>query len=341
MTQISVVIPCRNERSYIAECIGAIYNCTLPQATEINVFVVDGMSDDGTREVVLELMKTYPSLKLIDNEKQLTPFAFNLGIYAGGKVDYIQIVGARHILSENYLANCLQRFKIDSTVWCIGGKIVNEYMNETGRVISKAMSTAFGMGLGNFRTLEQSGFTDTVTSPMYPYWVFEKIGFFDEELIRNQDDDFNFRVTNAGGKIYYDNAISLKYYVRGNYQGLWRQFFQYGYWKVFVNRKHKSVTTLRQLVPPLFVMYLLLLLILPFISMFIFFIGSIPLLLYVLMAFAVAAKIAGEDKQIKLFSLLTVFPILHISYGLGYLKGLFEFVLLNKKPSDKQKRLSR
>jgi GT2 family glycosyltransferase len=341
MTQISVVIPCRNERSYIAECIGAIYNCTLPLATEITVFVVDGMSDDGTREVVLELTKTYPSLKLIDNERQLTPFAFNLGIYAGGKVDYIQIVGARHILSENYLTNCLQRFRIDSTVWCVGGKIVNEYMNETGRVISKAMSTAFGMGLGNFRTLEQSGFTDTVTSPMYPYWVFEKIGFFDEELIRNQDDDFNFRVTNAGGKIYYDNAISLKYYVRGNYQGLWRQFFQYGYWKVFVNRKHKSVTTLRQLVPPLFVMYLLLLLILPFISMFIFFIGSIPLLLYVLMAFAVAAKIAGEDKQIKLFSLLTVFPILHISYGLGYLKGLFEFVLLNKKPSDKQKRLSR
>jgi GT2 family glycosyltransferase len=341
MTQISVVIPCRNERPYIAECIRAIYNCMLPDATEISVYVVDGMSDDGTREVVLDLMNSYPSLKLIDNEKQLTPFAFNLGIYAGERVDFIQIVGARHILSENYLANCLNRFNLDSTVWCVGGKIVNEYLNETGRVISKAMSTAFGMGLGNFRTLEQSGYTDTVTSPMYPYWVFERIGFFDEELIRNQDDDFNFRVTNAGGKIYFDNDISLKYYVRGNYQGLWRQFFQYGYWKVFVNRKHKSVTTLRQLVPPLFVTYLLLVLILPFISTLIFFVSAIPLLLYVLMAFAVAAKISVEDKEIKLISLLTIFPILHISYGLGYLKGLFEFVLLNKKPSDKQKRLSR
>src|SRR5574343_600338 len=297
MTRISVVIPCRNELSYIAECVHAIYNCKLPDETEINVFVVDGMSDDGTRKVVLDLINSYPTVKLIDNEKQLTPFAFNLGIYAGGKVDFVQIVGARHILSKNYLSHCLNRFELDTSVWCVGGKIINEYINDRGRVISKAMSTTFGMGLGNFRTLDQSGYTDTVTSPMYPYWVFEKIGFFDEELIRNQDDDFNFRVSNAGGKIYYDNEISLKYYVRGNYQGLWRKFYQYGYWKVYVNRKHKSVTTLRQLVPPLFVTYLALLLPLILISPIVFLMASVPLIMYVLLAIYVSAKVVSEDKK--------------------------------------------
>lgn len=341
MTRISVVIPCRNERAYIAECVHAIYDCQLPDTTEINVFVVDGMSNDGTREVVLDLISDYPTLKLIDNEKQLTPFAFNLGIYAGGKVDYVQIVGARHILSENYLSNCLKRFEIDSSVWCVGGKIINEFINATGRVISKAMSTTFGMGIGNFRTLDQSGYTDTVTSPMYPYWVFEKIGFFDEELIRNQDDDFNFRVTNAGGKIYYDNDISLKYYVRGNYQGLWRQFYQYGYWKVYVNKKHKAVTTLRQLVPPLFVLYLMMLLLSPFFSICLFVISAVPFVLYVLMAIYFTLKIVKSDSDLKFYLVLQTFPILHVSYGLGYLKGLIDFVLLNKKPSDKQKRLSR
>jgi len=341
MTRISVVIPCRNERSYIAECVHAIYNCQLPEAAEINVFVVDGMSDDGTREVVLDLINSYPTLKLIDNEKQLTPFAFNLGIYAGGKVDFVQIVGARHILSENYLSNCLNRFELDASVWCVGGKIINEYINETGHVISKAMSTTFGMGLGNFRTLDQSGYTDTVTSPMYPYWVFEKIGFFDEELIRNQDDDFNFRVTNARGKIYYDNDISLKYYVRGNYQGLWRQFYQYGYWKVYVNKKHKAVTTLRQLVPPVFVLYLGMLFLLPVFSFCLFSVSAVPFVLYVLMAIYFSFKIVKSDSELKFISVLQTFPILHVSYGLGYLKGLIDFVLMNKKPSDKQKRLSR
>lgn len=195
---ISVVIPCRNEQKYIQECVEAIYASVLPEGIEMRVFVVDGMSNDGTRERVSTLITKFPSLKLVDNTKQLTPFAFNLGIYASGKVDFVQIVGARHVLSPDYLATCLEKLQQDASIWCVGGRIVNEYINETGRIISKAMSSSFGMGIGNFRTLNASGFTDTVTSPMYPYAVFEKIGFFDEELIRNQDDDFNFRVTQAG-----------------------------------------------------------------------------------------------------------------------------------------------
>ncbi|MFN5785804.1 MAG: glycosyltransferase family 2 protein [Flavobacteriia bacterium] len=339
--QISVVIPCRNESLFIRECIDAIFDCQLPPSSKIAVFVVDGMSNDGTREIVSQLRAQYPNLHLIDNEKQLTPYAFNLGIYAGGKVDYVQIVGARHILSKNYLINCFKRLESDKSVWCVGGRIINEYINETGRVISKTMSTAFGMGLGNFRTLKKSGYTDTVTSPMYPYWVFEKIGFFDEELIRNQDDDFNYRVTKGGGKIYYDHDIFLKYYVRGNFSGLWRQFFQYGYWKVFVNRKHKAVTTLRQLVPPFFIAYLLLLIATPIISLRLTIVMAIPLMMYILMVFFFGFKVVKDDDQISLVSVLKTYPILHISYGLGYFKGVLDFIILGKKPSDKQKRLSR
>lgn len=339
MKTLTVVIPCRNESKYIKECIEAIYACDLPEETQIKVFVVDGMSDDGTRDIVNELTSAHPHLSLIDNFHQLTPYAFNLGIHAGGKVDYVQIVGARHILSKNYLLNCIQKIESDASVWCVGGKIINEFINTTGQVISKAMSTTFGMGLGNFRTLHKSGYTDTVTSPMYPYWVFEKIGFFDEELIRNQDDDFNFRVTQAGGKIYYDNDISLKYYVRGNYEGLWRQFFQYGYWKVYVNKKHKAVTTLRQLVPPLFVVYLFLWLLSMLGGSGFFAISSFPLVVYVILGIYFSAN--AQDDKASLWAIFKTYPILHISYGLGYLTGLWDFLFMNKKPSDNQKRLSR
>lgn len=337
--RLSVVIPCRNEVNYIEECIDAIYNCELPDNSSINVYVVDGMSDDGTREKITELIHRYPTLKIIDNVKQLTPFAFNLGIYADKEADFIQIVGARHILSKNYLLSCVNILQKDQNVWCVGGRIVNEYTNSASEIISAAMSTSFGMGIGNFRTLEKSGFTDTVTSPMYPFWVFDKIGFFDEELIRNQDDDFNFRVTQAGGKIFYCNGISLKYYVRGTFSGLWRQFFQYGYWKVFVNRKHKTVTTYRQLIPPMFVIYLFFLPFSAFVGMNVFLINCLPLVLYLILNLVFSSKQAKSFSDF--FQLIITYPILHISYGFGYIKGMIDFVLLRKTPSAKQKRLSR
>lgn len=337
--KISVIIPCRNEVEYIEECIDAIYAADQPEGVELSVFVVDGMSDDGTRAKIAKLKSKYVSIELVDNRNQLTPFAFNLGIQAGGKVDFVQIIGARHIISKNYISRSLNQLKSDKNTWCVGGRIINEFTNSTSELISKAMSTSFGMGIGNFRTLDESGFTDTVTSPMYPYWVFERIGFFDEELIRNQDDDFNYRVQKAGGKIFYDNEISLKYYVRGSLPDLWRQFFQYGYWKVYVNKKHRAVTTLRQLVPPLFVLYLFTFIAVPFIGFIASVIWIIPATLYCLLNFLISAKNAKSINQF--FKMFIIFGILHLSYGLGYLKGMFEFLILNKKPSNSQKRLSR
>jgi GT2 family glycosyltransferase len=337
--KISITIPCRNEVPFIEECIEAIFASEFDFAADMVVYVVDGMSDDGTREKIRYLQEKFKDLHLIDNQKQLTPFAFNLGIKQDSTADFYQIVGARHILSPNYLSTCVKKLKDDTSIWCIGGKIINEYINETGEYISKAMSTTFGMGIGNFRTLNESGFTDTVTSPMYPRFVFERIGFFDEELVRNQDDDFNFRVSKAGGKIWFESSISLKYYVRGNLKQLWKQFMQYGYWKVYVNKKHNAVTTYRQLVPPLFILYLFFVLISLFFPFFIKLAIAAPLFLYLLLNLITTLK--GAKNLGAFFNLIIIYPILHVSYGMGYLKGIIRFLLLNKKPSTGSKTLSR
>lgn len=336
--KLTVVIPCRNERPFIEECLSALYQAALPQDCEMQVFVVDGMSDDGTRAVIEACQLHYPNLKLIDNTRQLTPFAFNLGIHAGGAVDYVQIIGARHIISKNYLTECIEKLQTDHTVWGVGGQIQNVSVNDVGHRISAVMSSSFGVGMGNFRTMSASGFTDTVTSPMYPYWVFEKVGFFDEMLIRNQDDDFNFRISKAGGKLYLIHHISLKYYVRATLAGLRKQYFQYGYWKVFVNQKHGNMTTIRQLFPPLFVAYLCSLC----------FVFILPSILQILYLFPLGLYISGliffglQIAKPKLFIQTTMlFPLLHLSYGLGYLLGIFDFLICKKKPSNKQKELSR
>lgn len=337
--KLTVVIPCRNERAYIGGCVESIYACELPSHVRMRVFVVDGRSDDGTIAEVARLQAMYPTLELVENTAQLTPFAFNLGIYASGKADYVQIVGARHILSSNYLVRCIEIMENDPKIWCVGGRVENVFLNDTGRIISTAMSSAFGMGLGNFRTLTESGYTDTVGTPMYRYEVFERIGFFDELLIRNQDDDFNFRVTEAGGKIWLCTDITIKYYVRGNRKNLWRQFHQYGYWKVFVNRKHGAVTTMRQLVPPAFVLFVFSV---PFWFLISWVSGLVAtglLLLYCLLGVVIACRIAHRMSEVP--AVWITFPLLHLSYGLGYLKGFLHFLVLRKQPSEHAGRLSR
>lgn len=337
--KIAVVIPCRNEIRNIEECIDAIYASELPSNCELVVNAVDGVSTDGTVELLKTLKEKHKGLEIITNEKQVTPFAFNLGINAAKDADFYLIIGARQIVSPNYLKDAVECLQSDPSIWCVGGQVNNVYLDHDSKMIAQAMSTSFGMGLGNFRTRNESGFVDTVGTPMYPAWVFEKIGYFDEELVRNQDDDFNFRVIKAGGKVLYNHAISLKYYVRGSISQLWKQFMQYGYWKVYVNKKHKAVTTLRQLVPPLFVLFLMVLPFLFLISPVIGFIGLSFLGIYVLLGLLVTSRIAKNVMEFN--RIFVIFPILHISYGWGYLKGIASFIIAGRKPDDKYKKMSR
>ena len=336
--KVSVVIPCRNEKAFVGRCIEAIYNSELPEHVHVKVIVVDGMSNDGTREELDRLQTIYTSLNVVDNIQQLTPIAFNLGIHYCD-FDFLQIIGARHIITANYISKSIDILINKPEIWCVGGKIKNVFTTEDSQVISEAMSTSFGMGLGNFRTLNESSFTDTVTSPMYPKFVFEKIGYFDEQLVRNQDDDFNFRVNKAGGKIWFESEIALDYYVRSNYSGLMKQFYQYGYWKVFVNTKHKTVTTWRQLIPPVFVLYVFSIVFLPFLPFLFTLFYSLPFILYLILLVFVSLRCA--KKSTSVFAFIRTFIILHFSYGSGYLHGILNFIILKRKPSKNQMRLSR
>jgi GT2 family glycosyltransferase len=316
----------------------AIYQSEFKRETELEVIVVDGISNDGTIDILKNLQTRFPGLKIISNERQITPIAFNLGIKAADG-DYIQIIGARQFIDKFYLNNGIETFLNDPSVWCVGGQVENIFENKNSKCIAAAMDTPFGVGMNNFRILKKSSYTDTVGTPMYPKEVFEKIGLFDETLVRNQDDELNYRVTKAGGKLFLNVDMHIKYFVRANFKNLFKQYFQYGYWKVFVNRKHKVITTYRQLVPPLWILFLILgwtsFFILPVLGwIYVSLVG-----LYLLTALFYAIKKANPKSEFPI--LLYTFFILHFSYGFGYLKGILHFYLLNKKPAVGATKLSR
>lgn len=333
MMLLSVIIPCRNEKAHISKCVQSLMKSNLAKE-KFEVLVVDGMSDDGTREVVAELSKLNSNVLLLDNRMQLTPYAFNIGIVnARGK--YVLITGARNVLQPNYMQACISKLEMDQRIKCVGGVMHSTYGNPIGKCIAVAMSSPIGVGFGNFRALQKDAFTDTAAVPVYDKAIFSEVGMFDEELTRNQDDEFNFRLTSKGYKILVTADTYSTYEVRGTYHNLWRQYFQYGYFKVYVNKKHRNITTYRQLAPAVLIIYIAvgLLLALTFHSLIKIYLTTMAMYFLVVLAFSIY-----KTKNI-LDSLRVSYAIwiLHGAYGLGYIKGIFDFFILGKKVNVNQK----
>ncbi len=328
MRKVSVVIPCRNEKKHIKECIDSIF---ASHYSDIEVIVADGMSDDGTREVLVELQKQYQALKVVNNPEKLTPYAFNYGV-KNATGDFIQIIGSRNVLSPKYIPTLIKALDDHPEVGCVGGDYQHIYETPESRFISYAMESRFGVGSSNYRVQKEDCFVDTVGIPMYRRNIFDQFGYFDEQLTRNQDDEFNYRLRKAGVKIMYVHAAKATYLVRDSFKKCFKQYFQYGYFKVFVNKKHRAVTTLRQLVPAAFVAFIamgaaLCMIEDDFIGIYL----SVLALYIVLGVFVAPPEGLSFTERLKVFKAILT---LHIAYGCGYLRGLFDFLLLNRSPSQ-------
>lgn len=327
MKSVSITIPCRNEALYIAKCLQSIVNCNYDKGL-LQVFVCDGLSDDKTPDIIKDFAANYPYIHYLRNEKQATPYGLNLGLKASDAEINI-ILGAHAEIYPDYIDKCIEAFNFDKKIGCVGGIIENVYETGVSEIIGKAMASGFGVGNAHFRTGSKDGYVDTVAFGAYKREVFENIGYFDEELLRNQDDEFNYRLLKHGYKIYLFRPIRSKYYVRGSYSKLFRQYYQYGYWKVYVNKKHQTITTLRQVVPLLFVLFLLGGILLSLLQ-------KVFLIVYLsVIGIYVIAGYHSASKQTTVFSsqwsIVKCFFILHFSYGLGYLKGMIDFFALRKK----------
>ncbi|MBZ9687620.1 glycosyltransferase family 2 protein [Clostridium estertheticum] len=336
--KVSVVIPCRNEEKYIGKCLQSIMEQSYG-IENIEVFVCDGCSDDSTLDIIKEYSIKYPQIKLVINEKRVAPTAMNLGIKAAvGEI--IVIFGAHAYMNNDYIHICVEKLK-SSDIACVGGRIINISEDSIAEAISLAMASPFGVGNALFRFSNVEQLVDTVAFGAYKKSIFSKIGYFDEELVRNQDDELNFRITKSGNKILLAPDIISHYYTRGSFSKLWTQYFQYGFWKVRVIQKHKKPSAVRHLIPLLFVLSLISGTLLSPFSKIVRFLFSAEILAYLAGAITFSLK-AYSGKVKNAPKMIIAFLILHLSYGIGFLEGLIVFYILkSNKPVEKNTKSSR
>lgn len=320
---VSVLIPIRNEGNYINQCLQAVSRQDFPSDL-FEILISDGLSTDNTRALVAEWMKNDPRIRLFDNPEHIVPTGMNILILQA-RGDVIIRVDGHCVIASDYISNCVLHLQKDG-VDGVGGPMHSIGEDLVSQVTALAMSSKFGVGNSSFRT--ESGVTklaDTVPFPAYKRAIIEKVGLYDEELVRNQDDEYNYRIREAGGKILLAEDVKSEYYSRGSLKKLWKQYFQYGFWKVRVLQKHPRQMSLRQSVPLAFVLALILTLLLSFLVSW----GWLALIILLLAYFAAnlaASTVSASGQGIKKLLLLPLaFAIIHFSYGLGFLVGLFKF----------------
>lgn len=321
---LSVICPIYNEEKYIAKCIDSILAQDYPK-DDLEVIFVDGMSSDRTREIVAEYSAKYPFIRLIDNPDRIVPPAMNIGIKASVG-DIIVRLDAHAVFPQNYLPELVKNLhELDADN--VGGVCRTLPINDTPvcRSIAYVLSSSFGMGNSHFRIGADSIIeVDTVPFGCFKRELFERIGYFDEELTRNQDDEFNGRIIKNGGKIFLLPDLVIDYFARDTVAKVYKMFYQYGLFKPLVNKKLGQPATIRQFFPLLFVLGLIL-------GPLTFLISSAFIWLYlgVLLVYLTLAAVFSSKESRSLKEVLIkiwVYFVVHFAYGWGYINGIIKLI---------------
>lgn len=323
--KLSVICPIYNEEKHIAACLDSILRQDFPKE-ELEVLLVDGMSTDRTREIVQQYTAQYPFIFLLDNPKRIVPTGLNIGIrVAQGEV--IIRLDAHAIYPDNYFSALVDKlFALNADN--VGGLCRTLPAKDTPmcEAIAAALSSPFGMGDSHFRIgTNKEMQVDTVPFGCFRREVFDKIGYFDEELVRNQDDEFNGRIIKFGGHIYLIPSVVIDYYGRDSIGKVSKMFYQYGLFKPLVNKKLGNPASVRQFFPFFFVLGLIIGLILSLVSTFFRILYIAVLALYIFLAAYYSIRQVKGLKRI--FLLIGTFFVIHVSYGWGYLRGMIKLLL--------------
>jgi len=316
---VSVVIPMYNESTCIRECLDSLISQDYP-VDRLEVLVVDGQSDDGSRNLVLELAREYGLIRLLDNPKRITAAAMNIGVQ-NARGDVITILSAHSYVAGDFISQNVA-YLSKTGVACVGGPIHSISRSFLGNAISLAMSSPFGVGNALFRYSQKEQYVDTVAFGAYRRQVFDEIGLFDEFLVYNEDDEFNYRLRKHGGKIFLTPAIKSFYHTKMSLRQLSKQYFRYALGKVRVIQRHPEVASIRPFVPFTLVSVLLISGPLGMLSPVFLWAFLSLLASYLTVSLLFSLRISARNGWKYLSVLPVVFACLHFSYGLGFLIGL-------------------
>lgn len=317
-------MPVRNEAGFIGSSLGAVLAQDYPR-DRVEIFIADGMSTDGTREVIERLTRDYPDtdLLVLDNISQVVATGLNRALQQA-KGEVIIRVDGHTIIAPDYIRECVAALH-RSGAENVGGRMDAVSNTRFGQAAALATSSPFGVGGGRFHYSNSEEFVDTVYMGAWPREVFRLIGLFDEEMVRNQDDELNYRLRAQGGKILLSPRIRSQYYNRTSPRALWHQYFQYGYWKVRVMQKHPRQMRLGQFMPAFFIVILTISTLLLTLSVAGKYLFGLVVGFY-LIANLSASIVAFKRNNWQVLSLLPIaFGTLHLAYGSGFLVGLVRF----------------
>ena len=333
---VSVIVPCRNERRHIRRCLESIAKSDYPPAC-MEILVVDGLSDDGTADEVDAFARIEPRVRLFTNPRRIVASALNLGIRSA-KGEIIVRMDAHNEYPPEYLptlVDWLLRADADN----VGAACVTLPHDEsaTARAIAVALAHPFGVGNAHFRLgVSEPRAVDTVPFGCFRRELFDRIGGFDEELVRNQDDEFNYRILRSGGTILLVPGVVSYYYGRASFAQLFRMYFQYGLFKPLVAYKVGRVVTLRQLAPIGLVLSLVIGGPLAVWSIGVRWLLGLGIAAYVAIAAVSAARVARRQGVRCGLALFAAFPVLHVAYGLGFGYGLLRLALRGAGHRDEE-----
>lgn len=308
---ISIICPVYNEILHIEDLLKFLINVK-PEQNE--VLIVDGGSTDGTVDKIKQYAKDHSNLRLLHNPEKYVSYALNCAIAAAQGEVLVRIDGHCDY-ADDYFISILSVLK-ESGADIVGGPTRTAFHNAFQQAVGYAISTKFGVGNSKVHEIEFEGESDSVTFGAWKKEIFAKVGQFDPQLKRNQDDEFHYRARSYGLKVYQSPKIRLYYYPRSDLKSLFAQYYEYGLYKPLVLKKVKSEWRLRHIIPTAFALYLLLwpvsMLIQPFLV--------IPALAYMilLLYFSFANDLPFSSRVYN----LAIYPCIHFAYGVGFLMGL-------------------
>lgn len=319
---VSVVMPIYNEEKHITKCMLSLLEQDY-QKKKMEWIFVDGGSTDKTIEIIGNFMEKFPDLiKILNNPNRTVPYAMNIGIKASVG-QYIVRLDAHSEYANNYISKCvfyLDTLKVDN----VGGVAETKSNGFIGNAIASMLSSKFGVGNSAFRTFGESGYVDTVPFGAFRRDVFDNYGYYDERLTRNQDNEMNYRIRKNKGKIYMSEDIKLSYYCRDTISGIVDMAIKNGKWNIITMKLCPGAMGIRHFIPLLFLLSLIFMPILYNIALSFKYVFILEIILYLILDIIFSFK-ANNNKKYSIL-LLVLFPLFHISYGVGSVIGIFKKV---------------
>ena len=321
MKKVSIIVPCYNEQATIRPLLDALYEQTFSR-TNMEVLISDGMSTDSTRDEIAEFQNTHPDLDvhIVDNPLRSIPSAVNRAIESShGEI--IVRLDAHSKPYPDYVERCVTALE-ENRGDNVGGVWEIQPGADTWIARSIAIAAAHPLGVGDalYRHAKHAAEVDTVPFGSFTRELVERIGYFDETLLTNEDYEFNARIRKAGGRIWLDPSIRSIYFARSTLMELMKQYWRYGFWKWRMLRRYTNTLRWRQALPPLFVLSLI---VLALTTVFFPLTGMVlmgELFVYLLILMIVGLQIGLRQRMpYLLFGLPMAISVMHITWGTGLL----------------------